>query len=176
MKKITTVFSFIMLALLMSSCNNDQSIQSYLVESQGKDGFMTFDIPMTFLDVKDQDVSQEIKDAVKSIRKVNVVAMPFQGNETTYETEKNNLSKILNADKYKSLMSVNTKGIKVKLYYTGETNSIDEVIAFGYAKEKGVGVARILGDNMNPSMVIKMIQNMKVDPSQFNLKQFNLAF
>lgn len=176
MKKITTVFSFIMLALLMTSCNNEQSIQSYLVESQGKNGFVTIDIPMTFLDVKDQDVSQDIKDAVKSIRKVNVVAMPYQGNEAAYETEKDNLSKILNSDKYKSLMSVNTQGVKVKIYFTGETNSIDEVIAFGYAKEKGVGVARILGDNMDPSMVIKMIQNMKVDSGQFNLKQFNLAF
>lgn len=177
MKKITTVLSLFILAILMTSCNNEQSVQTYLVESQGKDGFMTFDIPVNFLDVKSQDVSDDVKEAIKSIRKVNVVALPYQNNEAAYETEKNNLTKILkNSDKYKSLMSMNTRGIKVKIYYTGSTDAIDEVIAFGYAKEKGVGIARILGDDMNPAMVIKMIQNMKVDPGQLNLKQFNLAF
>ncbi|MFY0630950.1 MAG: DUF4252 domain-containing protein [Flavobacteriaceae bacterium] len=177
MKKITTVLSLFVLALLMTSCNNEQSIQSYLVESQGKNGFMTFDIPVNFLDVKSQDVSDDIKEAIKSIRKVNVVALPYQNNEDAYETEKNNLSKILkNSDKYKNLMSVNAKGIKMKIYYAGDADAIDEVIAFGYAKEKGVGIARILGDDMDPSMVMKVIENMKIDGGQLNLKQFNLAF
>ncbi|MBL4604443.1 MAG: DUF4252 domain-containing protein [Flavobacteriaceae bacterium] len=177
MKKITTVLSLFILTLLMFSCSNEKTIQTYLVESQGKNGFMTFDIPMTFLDVKSQDVSDDIKKAIKSIRKVNVVALPYQNNEDAYETEKKNLSDILNnSEKYKSLMSLNTRGIKVKIYYTGSTSSIDEVIAFGYAKEKGVGVARIIGDNMDPSMVIKVIQNLKIDGGKLNLKQFNLAF
>ena len=71
---------------------------------------------------------------------------------------------------------MDVKGMKMNIYYTGISDAIDEVIAFGYSKEAGVGVARILGENMNPSKIMEMMQNIEMDPSQLNLKQFNLSF
>ena len=56
-----------------------------------------------------------------------------------------------------------TKGMNVKIYYTGDTDSIDEVIAFGYNKEAGVGVARLLGENMNLAKVIEMMNSINID-------------
>ena len=53
--------------------------------------------------------------------------------------------------------------MNVKIYYTGDTNSIDEVIAFGYNKEAGVGVARLLGENMNLAKVIEMMNSINID-------------
>ena len=101
------------------------------------------------------------KSTLKSIRKVNVVALPIKGNEDNYETEKNKLKNIFKDNKeYKSLMSMKAKGMKVNLYYTGDTDSIDEVIAFGYGEKAGVGVARLLGDNMNPAKIIEMMNNI----------------
>ena len=40
-------------------------------------------------------------------------------------------------------------------------DEIDEVIAYGYSPKMGVGLARILGDNMNPSDIMKMMNEVK---------------
>lgn len=177
MKKITTVFALLVMAIFASSCDNKQTLQEYLVETQEKNGFITVDVPVNFIKPKSLDVSEDIQETIKSIRKVNLVALPYQGNEETYIAEKDKLSGILKGnDKYKSLMRMNTQGMKVSIYYTGDTDAIDEVIAFGYGKEVGVGIARILGEDMDPSKIIEMMNNITVDGGAMNLKQFNLAF
>ena len=177
MKKITTVLALFVLAIFATSCDNQQTLQEYLVESQEKNGFITVDVPINFIKPKSLDVSEDVQETIKSIRKVNLVALPYQGNEELYQTEKDKLNQILkNNDKYKSLMRMNAQGIKMNIYYTGSTDAIDEVIAFGYAKDKGVGIARILGENMDPSKIIDMMNNITVDGDGLNLKRLNLAF
>ena len=177
MKKITILFSLVFLMIFASSCKNEKSLQNYLVESQEKSGFITVDIPTSFLQLKSNDVSNEVKETLKSIRKVNVVALPIKGNETTYEAEKLKIKSIFSDNEdYKSLMSMKAKGVNVKIYYTGNTASIDEVIAFGYSKEVGVGVARLLGDNMNPAKIIEMMNSVDINDSNINLEQFSTIF
>ena len=177
MKKITKIFSLLLLVLMVVSCKNEKSLQGYLVESQEKSGFITVDIPTSFLQLKSQDVSEEVKATLKSIRKVNVVALPIKGNEAAYEVEKTTLKNLFKDNKeYKSLMSMKAKGMNVSLYYTGDTESIDEVIAFGYGKDAGVGVARLLGENMNPAKIIEMMNSVKIDGDNVNLKQFSAIF
>ena len=177
MKKITKIFSLLLLVLMVVSCKNEKSLQGYLVESQEKAGFITVDIPTSFLQLKSQDVSEEVKATLKSIRKVNVVALPIKGNEEAYEVEKTTLKNLFKDNKeYKSLMSMKAKGMNVSLYYTGDTESIDEVIAFGYGKDAGVGVARLLGENMNPAKIIEMMNSVKIDGDNVNLKQFSAIF
>ncbi len=177
MRKLTTVLAVLFVTLMTVSCNNKQSLQGYLVESQGKQGFMTFDIPVNFFKPKSDDVPAEVLETIQSIHKINVVALPYKNNEAEYDAEKAKINEILkSSDKYKSLMRMNAKGIKMNLYYTGSTDAIDEVIAFGYQKELGVGVARIMGEDMNPSQIIKMMENITWDSNGMNLKQFNMAF
>ena len=177
MKNITKIFSLLLLVLMITSCKNEKSLQGYLVESQEKTGFITVDIPTSFLQLKSDDVSDDVKATLKSIRKVNVVALPIKGNEAAYEVEKATLKELFKDNKdYKSLMSMKAKGMHVNLYYTGDTDSIDEVIAFGYGKEAGVGVARLLGENMNPAKIIEMMNNVKIDGDNVNLEQFSAIF
>ena len=177
MKKITTVLVVFVAALMFSSCSNKQSLQEYLVASQEKEGFMSFDLPVNFFQPKSDEVSQEVLETIKSIRKINVVALPYKNNEEAYEIEKNTIKEILkDTDTYKSLMTMKMQGANVKLYYTGNPEAIDEVIAFGYAKDMGVGIARILGENMNPSMIIKMMDDIKLNGGGLNLQQFSSAF
>ncbi|WP_158837579.1 DUF4252 domain-containing protein [Polaribacter sp. L3A8] len=177
MKNITKIFSLLLLVLMITSCKNEKSLQGYLVESQEKTGFITVDIPTSFLQLKSEAVSEDVKETLKSIRKINVVALPFKGNEPTYEIEKTTLKSIFKDNKeYKSLMSMKTKGMHVNLYYTGNTDSIDEVIAFGYGDEVGVGVARLLGDHMNPAKIIAMMNNIKFDKDNLDLEKFSAIF
>ena len=166
-----------LLVLMITSCKNEKSLQEYLVESQEKTGFISVDIPTSFLQLKSDDVSEDVKATLKSIRKVNVVGLPIKGNETAYEIEKATLKELFKDNKeYKSLMSMKVKGMHVNLYYTGDTDSIDEVIAFGYGKEAGVGVARLLGENMNPAKIIEMMNSVKIDGDNVNLEQFSAIF
>ena len=67
---------------------------------------------------------------LKSIRKVNVVALPYDGdNKAEYDAEKNKINSIFkNSDKYKSLMRMNSSGIKMNIYYTKQTTLFAEML------------------------------------------------
>ena len=175
MKKLTTICSLVFLVMFASACKNEKSLQSYLVESSGKDGFYTGDLPVGSLLTAKADVSDEVKETIKSVKKINVVFLRKTADNTAdYEAEKAKLKNIFTSDEYKSLGSVKAKGMNVKVYYTGNTDSLDEVIAFGYSKEVGVGVARLLGQNMNPAKVIEMMNSVKMDAN--NLESFSTIF
>jgi hypothetical protein len=177
MKKITNnVLSILFLVVLVSSCKSEKTLQRYLVDSQEKTGFITVDIPTTFLQLKSEDVSSEVKETLKSIKKVNVVYLPIKGNEDRYVAEKMELKNVFSNDDYKSLMTMKAQGMHVNVYYTGDTESIDEVIAFGYGKQAGVGVARLLGDNMNPAKIIAMMNSVTINEDNISIDQFNDIF
>lgn len=176
MKKLTTIFSLLFLVAFASSCKNEKSLQSYLVDTSGKDGFYTGDLPVSSLLSAKADVSDDVKTTIKSIKKINIAFLKKTSeNDVAYEAEKATLKNIFkDNDDYKNLMSMKFKGMNVKVYYTGNTDAIDEVIAFGYGKEAGVGVARLLGDNMNPAKIIEMMNSVKMDGS--NLESFSAIF
>lgn len=167
MKKLTTICSLIFLVFFASSCKNEKSLQSYLVDTSGKDGFYTGDIPVSSVLSAKADVSDNVKKTMKSIKKINVAFLPKTDDNTAlYETEKVKLKNIFtDNDDYKSLMSMKMQGMNVNVYYTGNTDSIDEVVAFGYGDKNGVGVARLLGENMNPADIIEMLNSVKMDGS-----------
>lgn len=176
MKKITTIFSLIFLVAFASSCKNEKSLQAYLVDTSGKEGFFTGDLPVSSVLSPKADVSDDVKETLKSIKKINVAYLPkTDDNTTAYETEKAKLKNIFtDNDDYKSLMQMKFKGMNVKVFFTGDTDAIDEVIAFGFGDQQGVGVARLLGENMNPAKVIEMMNSVKMDPE--NLKGFSAIF
>jgi len=175
MKKITKILSLLVLVLMITSCKNEKSLQSYLVESQDKESFMYGDLPVGSMLTAKTDVSEEIKETIKSIKKINVAFLKKTADNTSeYEAEKAKLKNIFTSDTYKSLGSVKAKGMNVKVYYTGDTDAIDEIIAFGYSKKAGVGVARLLGENMNPAKIIEMMNSVKLDGN--NLESFGAFF
>ncbi|PQJ74281.1 DUF4252 domain-containing protein [Polaribacter gangjinensis] len=164
MIKSSTILSLLLVVFLATSCNNDKSLQKYLVETSGKEGFMTGDIPVSSLISAKADVSDEIKETIKSVQKINVVFLAkTDENQALYETEKSTLKRIFTNKDYKSLGKMKAQGMNISVYYTGETDSLDEVIAFGYSNEVGVGVARLLGENMNPAKMLDMLQNITMD-------------
>ncbi len=160
---------------MITSCKNEKSLQGYLVETSGKDGFYTGDIPVGSMLTAKTDISDEVKETIKSIKKINVAFLKKTvDNTTAYEAEIAKLKNIFTSKDYKSLGVVKAKGMNLKVYYTGDSDSLDEVIAFGYGKEAGVGVARLLGENMNPAKVIEMMNSVKLDGN--NLKSLSAIF
>jgi hypothetical protein len=176
MKKITTLIVAFVVAFSFTSCN-EESLQGYLVKSQEKTGFITFDVPASILQIKSDDVSEATKATLNTLKKINIVALPFnESNSAAIAEEKAQLDKIFKGAVYKSLMRFTHSGIKINLMYTGNDNEIDEVIAYGYSGKVGVGIARILGDNMNPSDIMKMMSEVKLDAGGVDLKQFSAIF
>lgn len=177
MKKSIQIFAFCCMALVMLSCKKNKSLQTYLVESQNKAGFIALDIPTSFLELKNDNASEEVKETLKSIRKVSVVALPYKGNEEAYDTEKNNIKAIFkDNDGYTSLMMMKVKGMNMNVFYTGEADAIDEVIVFGYGQNAGVGIARLLGDDMDIGKIMGTLNELKVDPSNLQLDKFSAIF
>lgn len=178
MNKITKIITLITLTLVFVSCKNEKSLQSYLVETNGKDGFYTGDLPIKSLLSAKEAVSEEVKQTLQSVKKVNIVFLPkTEENTAAYEKEKATLLAIFKDNKnYKSLLSMKIKDMNMRFYYSGNTTSIAEVIVFGYGEKNGVGVARLLGENMNPSKIIEMLNNVNFDENNVDLKQLTSAF
>ena len=170
MKKAVIILS--VLAIFVS-CNQQKTIQTYIVEKQDKPGFMSVDLPMSLIQLNTDKAPLEVKEAYGSIKKVNVLGLPYLNNNEAYEIEKKTLLSILNnSTLYKNLMKMDMNGMSVSIYYNGDANDINEVIVFGYSKKIGVGVARVIGNHMNPTKITQMAEYLKIDPNQLNLQQF----
>jgi len=173
MKKAVIILT--VLAIFVS-CNQQKTIQTYIVEKQDKPGFMSVDLPMSLIQLNSDKVPLDVKDGYESIKKVNVLGLPYLNNNEAYEIEKKAISLILNnSTLYKNLMKMDMNGMSVSIYYNGDANDINEVIVFGYSKKIGVGVARVIGNHMNPTKITQMAEYLKIDPNQLNLQQFKQA-
>lgn len=174
MKTIYKLLSLSLFLVLITSCKSEKSLQAYLVDTSGKEGFVTGDFPVSSLLTADSEIPIEAKETMESIKKVNIAYLAKTAdNQEQYEAEKEKLSYIFKDNKdYKSLMSMKWQGMNVKVFYSGEPDAIDEVVALGYSSEAGVGVARLLGDNMDPSKVIKMMNYLQKDTNVDALKSF----
>ena len=118
MKKIFSILSILSIVFLVSSCKNEKSLQSYLVEKSGKEGYFTGDIPVSSVITPKSDVSDDVKETLKSVKKLNVVFLQkTKDNDSEYEAEKTKLNEIFkDNDTYKSLGRMKMKGKLFKLY------------------------------------------------------------
>src|SRR5690606_41441384 len=95
--------------------------------------------------------TQEEKDILNTIKKVNVVAYPIKENDTAdYEKERAELKAILDQEEYKELTRFKSNEWNATLKYTGEEDAIDEVIVRSEEHTRGFAVFRVLGENLRP--------------------------
>jgi len=174
--KYKLYISILCASMLFFACKKE-SLQTYLVETQEKKGFSHITIPASILQLGAANITEAEKEAYESINKVNITGLLAENAaEGQYETEKQKLKSIFKDSDYKTLMNFKNNGNSATLYYTGSTDAIDEIIVFGYGEKLGVGVARVLGDNMNPNAIIKMLRKTQLDTDNVNLNQFKMIF
>ncbi|MCG2417834.1 DUF4252 domain-containing protein [Aequorivita sp. F47161] len=143
----------------LTSCS-DKSLQKYLVEKQDDDKFVKMDIAASLLQGKNSSFTQEEKDVLNTIKKVNVVAYPIADGDTAdYEKEREELKAILAQEKYKELTRFKSNEWNASLKYTGEEDAIDEVIVFASDDSRGFAVFRLLGENMRPDQMLKLMES-----------------
>ncbi len=146
-------------AMTLISCN-DKSLQKYLVEKQDDDKFVKMDIAASLLQGRNSNFTQEEKDILNTIKKVNVVAYPIKENDTAdFEKERNELKAILDQEQYKELTRIKSDNWNATLKYSGEEDAIDEVIVFASDDNRGFAVFRLLGENMRPDQMLKLMKS-----------------
>ncbi len=155
------IIPIVLAALALVSCDNNQSLQQYLVDKQDDDNFLKVDVATSLLKSEDNSFSEEENEILETIKKVNVVAYKIQdGNTADYEIEKKKLAEIVAQEKYKTLMKFGSNNKGATLKYLGEEDAIDEVIVFASDSEQGFAVFRLLGKNMRPDQMIKLMNSI----------------
>ena len=157
------ITALILGSLLLSSCNSKPSLQEYLVDKQEDDAFIKVDLATSLLYAEEDKLSIEQKEVLKTVKKINVVAYPIKGNEAEYTIERKKIQAILSQEKYQTLMTMGSNKQGMSLKYVGEEEAIDEMIVFGNDSNKGFIVFRLIGKDMKPEDMIRMIETMDKD-------------
>jgi len=151
---VTTLFS-------LQSCDNEPSLQKYMVEKQDDDKFLKVDLASSLLLAEDNKLSVEDREILNTVKKVNIVAFQLKDeNMTEYEVEKRKVKEILDNEKYQTLMKYGSSQNGATLKFVGNEDAIDEFVAFGSDESKGFAVVRITGKNMKPADIMGLIGNI----------------
>ncbi|MDA9056371.1 DUF4252 domain-containing protein [Flavobacteriaceae bacterium] len=152
--KFSTIFGL----LLVLGCSPELTLQTYFVEHQEASGFMSVDIPMSFLNPDKIELTNDQEEAIDSIDKLNMLAYSLKdGTEEEFNTEIAKIKTILKAEKYNELIrGGNSSDGKLYIKYIGEDSEIDELIVFGFSSDNGFAIIRVLGDNMELSKIMKL--------------------
>ena len=161
MKTFKILFAFIFIAAL-SSCDDGKSLQKYYVDNQEDTDFLALDVPPSMF-ANLEALDEEQRTTMQSIKKINVLALRADQFPEKFETEKTKLNEIFKDEKYQLLMKYGGGTRKAELYFTGEEDAIDELIVYGYDEEKGLGVARVLGKDMNPEKIMQLMKSLDGD-------------
>lgn len=145
-------------AMLFTACDNQSSLQAYLVDKRENDQFINIDLPISLFKIDSLALNKDQKAALGSLRKVNVMALKIEkGGMALYSSEKEKIKQLLKSGDYHELVKFgsNQKGASVSYY--GDEKAVDEVVFFGSDNEKGLILLRVLGEDMNPAYVAQLL-------------------
>lgn len=169
---MTTIIKIIVTSflLLLFGCNTEPTLQKYFVENAEKNNFTALDLSPKMLNIANDKLSSEEKEALNSFEKVNLLTFKVdKGNAAQFETERAKVVTILKDEKYQQLMKFGSGKDGAQVSFVGTDENIEEFVIFGNKKENGFAVVRILGKNMNPTHILNMmsaLQNANIDPEQ----------
>lgn len=162
---------FIILTAIMVSCNNEPSLQKYFVENSESSNFIALDITPSIINTGKLSLTKSDKEALNAFEKMNILAFKKDSlNDVAYVSEKKKVKELLNGKSYQELMRMGSGNDGGALYFVGEDDDIDEFVLFANKKENGFALVRILGDNMNPTQIMKLIN--LISKSDLNMKEF----
>jgi len=161
MRKLKYIGMLLLTFVMLTSCDNEESIQQFYVDSETNNDYLMIDIPTNIINLP-ESATLESKQAYNSIDKINLLAFKInETNKANYEIEKTRVEKILKKPNYIEMIRVNRSRSKIIAKYIGTEDSIEELIVFASNKDKGFALARVLGNDMRPENMIKLLNNLK---------------
>jgi len=174
MKNIVIIVVF---AFLLAACSKEESIQKYFVDKHEDVDFTALDLSTKTLFSNFEELTQEEKDQLKNISKLNVLVLN-SSNQDKMNEEYTQVSKILNQSTYSSLFQVNSEDGSMMMNIKGnDVSNINELVFLGKNDEMGMIVARVLGNKINPNnfyQTMKMAEKMDTGILDNFAKQFDL--
>jgi hypothetical protein len=156
--------------LLLSSCNNEPTLQKYFVENTENKNFIALDLSPSILNIDASKLSAEQNAALKSFNKMNILAFKLDAkNKAEFEVERAKVNAILKGEKYQQLMKVGHGKGGASISFVGDDEHIEEFVLYANKKENGFAVVRILGKDMNPTGIMTMLsvlQKANIDLEQ----------
>lgn len=166
MKKYITLLVVIVLSL--SSCSNQISLQKYFVTKANDDSFMSITLPSSLLQLKDGENNEDNKEILESFKRLNVLVFKNENSSNEIQSKEiETIKGILNKDKFKELIAINTSKGTGKVVFTGNDEDIDQVVGFGYNNE-GFILARVTGKNMKVKDLTKLISAIDFEKSNID--------
>ena len=155
---IKNIVMSLFIVVALTSCNYGETLQSYFVDNQETPNFISVDIPVSFVSVENIELTKDQQEAYDSMDKLNMLAYTLSGdNEVEYKAELLKVQTLLKDEKYQELFrGGNSTDGKVIIKYIGDDDSIDELVIFGNANDKGFAIIRVLGSNMEPAKIMKL--------------------
>jgi hypothetical protein len=156
------VYLAIAVSLFFVGCSNEPTLQKFFVENSEKKDFIALDLSSNILKIDETKLSLEQKSALKSFDKMNIIAFQTNGkNEKEYLLEKDKINTILKDKEYQQLIKVGSGSDGASISFVGTEDKIDEFILFANKKDKGFGVVRVTGENMNANSIMTMLSLLK---------------
>lgn len=166
-----TFITFVIMVLMLASCEQKPTVQKYFVEKSGKPNFAVVDVAPSFIKAADLKLTAEEKEALESLKKFNVMIYKKDSLDSgEYKAEAENVKELLKQDNYEELMKMNLQGMNASISTKGEGENIDEFLVYLNNTDTGFGVIRAIGDDMTPNKVmtlVSLIQKGGVDDSKF---------
>ncbi|HEA29740.1 MAG TPA: DUF4252 domain-containing protein [Leeuwenhoekiella sp.] len=170
---MTRYVIILLLGVMAVSCDGEQSLQEYYVDHKENDQFVMLDVPASLIVPKHNTLPQAQQAVLKTVKKVNMLALPLNAEtQSLYKTETENVKAILTRDGYEELMSFGKPSQRMRFYFKGDEDAIDEVVVFAQDDKKGFVLARVLGDNMNVADMVKLTQTMSKKDGSIDTMQF----
>lgn len=170
-RTIKYVVCSLLVLMMLVSCSNKPTLQTYFVDNQEAKSFISQDLPLTMLNMDESKLSESQLKAYKSVKRLNFLGYKLsETNVETYNTELAKVKTILQDEKYNELIEFSDNGKKILVKYLGTEEEADEVILLGSSKELGFAVVRVLGNDMRPENMYALVEAMKhtnFDKSQF---------
>ncbi|MCO6148557.1 DUF4252 domain-containing protein [Flavobacterium sp. NRK1] len=165
------LYMFAALVLLLTSCDRKLTLQKYFVEKGEAKNFSVVDIAPSFMKTDKLDLNEDQKKALDAMHKLNVLIFKSdKNNGKAYDTEKATIKEVLKSDHYDELMKMNFGDGGLSVNTKGEGENIEEFVLFLHNKESGLGVVRVLGDDMTPQdvmTIVGLLQQTKTGNGQF---------
>jgi len=171
MKTFVKITMILLVAIAFTGCSNEQSLQKYLVDKQSDSQFIKIDLPTSLILTDDIELSVDQLEVLETIKKINIVAFPIKGESLeSFNLEKDKIINLLAQEKYQTLLRFGSNKTSASLKYVGEEDAIDELIVFVADEERGFAIFRLLGNDMDPEKMIKLMKS--VEQGDLDLQQF----
>lgn len=168
MKKILIL---VLSVVLFLSCENKSTLQKYFVKNSESSNFITLDLTSNILKTDKIALTETDKEALNSFEKMNILA--YKSDSTAivqYENEIKEVKSILKDESYQQLMKVGNGLDGASVYFVGNDDEhIEEFVVLAGKKENGFAVIRVLGNDMNPTHIMNMmnlLQKANIDIDQ----------